>query len=133
MKTHSLFICRNMLSEAEKKVWGCPELLESLLLFLDPDSLICLAKAHEPTSSVLGKSVWSKLIKQVCHRLPSTNTNNNCGARGYKEFMLRRMEVVYNQKFSFNINCFKCLFLVVLLSLKISLRKIFNIESMQFF
>ena len=97
-----------MLSEAEKKVWSCPELLGNLLLYLDPSSILCLAKvnlplalqalnmskhtkctnnqiqiflllfltwiathldfkAHEPVTSVLGKTVWQKLIKQVCH------------------------------------------------------------------
>ena len=57
-----------MVSEAEKKFWGCPELVESLLPFLDTYSAICLARAHKPVLDVvLGKTVWKKLIKKVCH------------------------------------------------------------------
>ena len=57
-----------MLSEAEIKFWGCPELVESLLPFLDTFSTICLAQAHRfVLDIVLGKTVWRKLVKQVCH------------------------------------------------------------------
>ena len=56
-----------MASEAEKKFWQCPELVENLLPFLDTYSIICLAKAHKQTQDiVLGKTVWNKLNKQVC-------------------------------------------------------------------
>ena len=57
-----------MLSEAEKKFWGCPELVERLLPFLDTYSTVCLVQAHKPVLDiVLGKTVWKKLVKQVCH------------------------------------------------------------------
>ena len=56
-----------MASEAEKKFWQCPELVENVLPFLDTYSIICLAKAHKQTQDIiLGKTVWNKLIKQVC-------------------------------------------------------------------
>ena len=54
-----------MSSLAEKKFWTCPELLEKTLLSLDLDSLKSLAKAHEPVNTVLGKTLWALLIKQV--------------------------------------------------------------------
>ena len=87
-----------MLSEAEKKVWGCPELLERLLVFLDPDSLVSLAEAHEPANSVLGKTVWNKLVKQVCQ---SSGRSSSRECASYKDLMLRRMKVGYN----LNISC----------------------------
>ena len=56
-----------MMSEAEKRFWGCPELVESLLPFLDSYSTICLAQAHQPVLDILlGKTVWKKLVKEVC-------------------------------------------------------------------
>ena len=55
-----------MSSLAEKKFWTCPELLEIMLLSLDTDSLKSLAKAHEPVNTVLGKTLWALLVKQVC-------------------------------------------------------------------
>ena len=55
-----------MASDAAKKFWGCPELMENLLPFLDTFSIICLAKAHKIVQDiVLGKTVWNKLIRQV--------------------------------------------------------------------
>ena len=54
-----------MSSLAEKKFWTCPELLEIMLLSLDTDSLKSLAEAHEPVNTVLGKTLWALLIKQV--------------------------------------------------------------------
>jgi len=80
-----------MLSEAEKKVWGCPELLERLLVFLDPDSLVSLAEAHEPANSVLGKTLWNKLVKQVCQG-SGRSSSRECAS--YKDLMLKRMKVV---------------------------------------
>ena len=87
-----------MLSEAEKKVWGCPELLERLLVFLDPDSLVSLAEAHEPANSVLGKTLWNKLVKQVCQG-SGRSSSRECAS--YKDLMLMRMKVGYN----LNISC----------------------------
>ena len=54
-----------MFSLAEKKFWGCPELLEKMLLSLDYDSLKSLAEAHQPVNTELGKTLWAKLVKQV--------------------------------------------------------------------
>ena len=54
-----------MFSLAEKKFWGCPELLDKMLLSLDYDSLKSLAEAHQPVNTVLGKTLWALLIKQV--------------------------------------------------------------------
>ena len=54
-----------MSSLAEKKFWTCPELLEIMLVSLDTDSLKSLAEAHEPVNTVLGKTLWALLIKQV--------------------------------------------------------------------
>ena len=57
-----------MLGEAQKKFWGCPELVDSLIPFLDTYSTICLAQAHKPVLDIiLGKTAWNKLIKRVCH------------------------------------------------------------------
>ena len=43
-------------------------MVESLLPFLDTFSTICLAQAHRfVLDIVLGKTVWKKLVKQVCH------------------------------------------------------------------
>ena len=54
-----------MSSLAEKKFWGCPELLEKVILSLDYDSLKSLVEAHEPVNTVLGKTLWAELVKQV--------------------------------------------------------------------
>ena len=54
-----------MCSLAEKKFWGCPELLEKVILSLDYDSLKSLAEAHQPVNTVLGKTLWALLVKQV--------------------------------------------------------------------
>ena len=35
-------------SEAEKKFWNCPELVEKMLLVLDLKSLALLLEAHKP-------------------------------------------------------------------------------------
>ena len=39
--------------------------MEKMLLSLDYDSLKSLAEAHQPVNSVLGKTLWALLIKQV--------------------------------------------------------------------
>ena len=54
------------MSEAEKRFWGCPELVENLLPFLDTLSLVRLIQAHRPILDiVLGKTMWKKLIKKI--------------------------------------------------------------------
>ena len=51
---------------AERKFWRNPELVETLLPFLDSDSTKCLAEAHPLTLQVLGKPiVWGKLLKRT--------------------------------------------------------------------
>ena len=52
-------------SEAEQKFWQTPELIEGLLLHLDPESTLRLAQAHEMTRDILqGSIVWNNLIKR---------------------------------------------------------------------
>ena len=52
-------------SEAEAKFWQMPELIEGLLLYLDPMSTLRLAQAHEKTQNILqGSRVWNNLIKR---------------------------------------------------------------------
>ena len=51
--------------EAEQKFWQTPELIEGLLLYLDPRSTQQLAQAHERTRNILqGSRVWNNLIKR---------------------------------------------------------------------
>ena len=47
---------------AEQKFWGCPELIEVLISFLDSRSILELVHAHKPALKVLHdrKSVWNK-------------------------------------------------------------------------
>ena len=37
-------LCRNMISEAEKKFWGCPELVDNLIPFMDVYSILRLTQ-----------------------------------------------------------------------------------------
>ena len=54
-------------SEAEKKFWRSPELVESLLPFLDPPSILQLGQAHPLTAGVLqGTKPWSRFIRRTC-------------------------------------------------------------------
>ena len=51
--------------EAEQKFWQTPELIEGLLLYLNPESTLRLAVAHERTRNILqGSRVWNNLIKR---------------------------------------------------------------------
>ena len=55
--------------EAAKIFWETPELLETLLPFLDLKSTLQLAKTHELTQDILqGASAWNKLIRRCCLR-----------------------------------------------------------------
>ena len=68
-----------MLSEAAKKFWGCPELMENLLSFLDTFSIISLAKAHKPVLDIiLGKTVWNKLVNKICHDMAWYQVKHSC-------------------------------------------------------
>lgn len=52
-------------SEAEEKFWQLPELIEELLKFLDLESTLQLARAHERTRNILqGRKVWNNLLKR---------------------------------------------------------------------
>ena len=52
-------------SEAEGKFWGMPELIEELLLHLNPEATLRLAQAHKMTRDILqGSIVWNNLIRR---------------------------------------------------------------------
>ena len=54
-------------NEAEKKFWKSPELVEGLLPFLDPPSILELAKVHPLTTGVIQSTYnWSRLIRRSC-------------------------------------------------------------------
>ena len=54
-------------SEAEKKFWATPELIEQLLPYLNLQSTMSLAKIHQMTQNVLqGRRVWKKVIQRNC-------------------------------------------------------------------
>ena len=60
---------------AEEKFWRTPELIESLLTFLDLDSILRLAESHELTRNILqGLHNRSKLIQRSC---PQNDANDN--------------------------------------------------------
>ena len=63
--------CKKMSSskktEAERKFWKLPELVETLLAYLDVKSILCLARSHQLTLTLVqGISDWNKLIKRSC-------------------------------------------------------------------
>ena len=51
-------------------------------------------QAHEPVDSVLGKTVWNKLINEVCRGRRRNSTRDYNGWGPEKELMQRKMEVV---------------------------------------
>ena len=54
-------------SEAEKKFWRTPELVDRLMPFLDGQSTLSLVKALPLALAIVkGKSSWIKLVKRVC-------------------------------------------------------------------
>ena len=59
---------RNMSNrEAEELFWMTPELVEYLLSFLDPASILVLAKAHPFAKQVLQRGLnWTRMIKRSC-------------------------------------------------------------------
>ena len=64
-------------NEAEKKFWKSPELVEGLLPFLDPPSILELAKAHPLTAGVMqGTFNWTRFIKRSCPYPPADGMNN---------------------------------------------------------
>ena len=83
-----------MASEAEKKFWECPELVEHLLPFLDTLSLVNLALARRPILDiVLGKTMWNKLIKKIIY--DNRRVSRYTGYRDdlEKEFVKMRIQV----------------------------------------
>ena len=54
-------------TEAERMFWRLPELVETLLSYLDVKSIFCLAQCHQLTLKLLqGTSDWNKIIKRSC-------------------------------------------------------------------
>ena len=52
-------------NEAEKKFWRTPELVESLLHFLDPPSILELGQVHPLTTGIMqGISTWNRFIRK---------------------------------------------------------------------
>ena len=52
-------------NEAEKRFWKTPELVEGLLPFLDPSSILTLAQAHPLTTGVIqGTYNWGRFIRR---------------------------------------------------------------------
>ena len=52
--------------EARGKFWNTPELIRTLLPYLDPSSTKCLAEAHDLTQETLLRDlIWSKLIRRA--------------------------------------------------------------------
>ena len=63
--------------EAEKSFWMTPELMESLLSFLDPGSILALAKSLGKTHSLntkllLSGTVWTKFLERSFPKQSST-------------------------------------------------------------
>ena len=53
--------------EAEKIFWRTPELVEILISFLDPASILALAKTSSLIREVMKRGLnWSRLIKRTC-------------------------------------------------------------------
>ena len=53
-------------TEAERRFWELPELVETLLSFLDAQSISCLAQCHHLTLKLLqSTSDWNKIIKRM--------------------------------------------------------------------
>ena len=64
--------------EARGKFWNTPELIRTLLPYLDPSSTKCLAEAHDLTQETLLRDLdWSKLVRRAFP--PSKNTRWNEG------------------------------------------------------
>ena len=54
------------LSKAREKFWITPELVEKLLPFLDPESILVLAQCYETVAGVLqGTCIWNQFIRRA--------------------------------------------------------------------
>ena len=61
------FEMSSKLSEAEKKFWKTPEVVEKLLPFLDPESTLNLARSTDKVPGILqGPHVWNLFISPAC-------------------------------------------------------------------
>ena len=59
--------------EAEKSFWMTPELMENLLSFLDPASILALAKTHSLTTEVLlSRTIWTRFLERSFPKQSST-------------------------------------------------------------
>ena len=67
-KTKTMSLPR--LSEAERKFWRTPDLLERLLVVLDAKSVLALVKGLPPALAIIQrKPTWIKLVKRVCSNI----------------------------------------------------------------
>ena len=54
--------------EAQRKFWGCPELVEMVFPFLDTNSILSLCQVLPAVVKVVqGKTQWNKLIRRTCN------------------------------------------------------------------
>ena len=80
---------------AEKKFWRTPELVENALLpFLDIASVEEMAKSHDLTVEILGKTfTWNKLVKRTFPLTGSapvwTNVEEKSKARSLAGILLK--------------------------------------------
>ena len=74
--------------QSERKFWGTPELLESLLPFLNPESVLNLVKCHGLTLNILqGSHNWKRLVRRSCPDDPGNE---------YQDEMERNIKIVRN-------------------------------------
>ena len=65
-------------NEAEKKFWRTPELVESLLHFLDPPSILELGQVHPLTTGIMqGISTWNRFIRKSCPFPPADHQTSH--------------------------------------------------------
>ena len=61
-------------NEAEKKFWKSPELVEGLLHFLDPSSILELGQAHSLTIGLMqATNNWARFIRRFCPHPPANH------------------------------------------------------------
>ena len=86
-KTKTMSLPR--LSEAERKFWRTPDLLERLLAVLDAKSLLALVKGLPPALAIIQrKPTWIKLIKRVCSNIEDPRF----GSDSHEEFLQQLAE-----------------------------------------
>ena len=75
-----------MVSENEKKFWGCPKLMENLLPFLDTHSTICLAKVNTLSKIPNKLSLVPNTRSQISKTL--MNTKNTISKEYHIQYFL---------------------------------------------